>query len=227
MTDGDEAPHPSGDFHSFRHRAGVRVAGLFVVLVAVSVVVGLVGSWDYAPAVGWIAAAGTYTIWVWLTVLRLGPDETAAHATREDPTQPVAQGLLVLASLASFGAIGLVLIESGSVRGAARFALAGVALVTVAASWFLVHVLFTLRYAALYYRAGEAGVDFNQRERPRYLDFAYLSFTLGMTYQVSDTDLTADGFRGEVLRHALLSFFLGVVVLAATINLVSSLVGGI
>jgi uncharacterized membrane protein len=67
-------------------------------------------------------------------------------------------------------------------------------------------------------------VDFNQTEPPQYRDFAYLAFTLGMTYQVSDTNLTSSTIRREALRHALISFVLGVVVLAATINLVATLI---
>ncbi|MFB2555657.1 DUF1345 domain-containing protein [Herbiconiux liangxiaofengii] len=214
---------PRREAPTFWHRAGSRVAVMFTVFIVVSVVTGLAGSWLFAPAVGWIAAAGTYSIWVWRTIGRLDAAETASHATREDPTQPVAQTLLLLASLASFGAIALLLVESGTLRGGAELGLAAAALVTVAASWFLVHVLFTLRYAAAYYRAGGKGVDFNQSEPPSYLDFAYMAFTLGMTYQVSDTSLTNSTMRREVLRHALLSFLLGVVVLASSVNLISSL----
>ncbi|GAA2071942.1 DUF1345 domain-containing protein [Microbacterium hatanonis] len=212
------------DFDDPWHRAWVRVGVLFLILIAVTVAVGAAGSWAYAPAVGWIAASATFISWEWGTVLRLGPADTASHATREDPTRATAQGLLLLASLASFGAIALVLYESGSVTGPEKFALVAIALFTVAASWCLVHVLFTLRYAAIYYRDGGTGVDFNQTEPPQYRDFAYLAFTLGMTYQVSDTNLTSSTIRREALRHALISFVLGVVVLAATINLVATLI---
>lgn len=59
---------------------------------------------------------------------------------------------------------------------------------------------------------------------PRFLDFAYLSFTVGMTFQVSDTDLKTDAIRTTVLRQALLSYLLGAIVLATTINLVSGLI---
>jgi uncharacterized membrane protein len=86
-----------------------------------------------------------------------------------------------------------------------------------------VHTIYTLRYAGFYYRSGGTGIEFNQKESPRYLDFAYLAFTLGMTFQVSDTNITSSALRAEALRHALLSFLLGVVVVASTINLVSSL----
>ncbi|MFG6446057.1 DUF1345 domain-containing protein [Microbacterium sp. P06] len=215
---------PTRSFDDLWHRAALRVGTLFGILIIVTVTVGAIGSWAFAPAVGWIAACGMFLVWEWITVLRLGPADTASHATREDPTRTVAQTLLILASIASFGAIALVLAESGSVSGADKFGLVGIALLTVAASWCLVHVLFTLRYAAIYYRDGGEGIDFNQTAPPQYRDFAYFAFTLGMTYQVSDTNVTSSALRREVLRHALLSFVLGVVVLAATINLVAALV---
>ncbi|WP_290804633.1 DUF1345 domain-containing protein [Herbiconiux sp.] len=216
-------PRSHHEFETFWHRAGVRVGVLFVTFIVVTVITGVLGSWPFAPAVGWIAAAGAFSVWVWITVIRLGPADTATHATREDPTQPVSQTLLILASIASFGAVALLLIESGSVTGEARFGLAATALATVAASWMLVHVLFTLRYAAIYYRAGGTGVDFNQTDPPEYRDFAYLALTLGMTYQVSDTNVTSTLIRRDALRHALLSYVLGVIVLAATLNLISAL----
>jgi len=211
------------DFTGFGHRAGTRAGVVFIVFLVVFAATGFGGSWLFAPSIGWIVASVTFTVWVWLSVLRMDASSTAAHASREDPTQPVAQALLIVASLASFGAIGLLLVEAGSVSGGATFALVATALITVAASWWLVHTLFALRYAGIYYRAGGTGIDFNQSEPPRYADFAYLAFTLGMTFQVSDTSITSSVMRVEALRHALLSFLLGVVVLAATINLVSSL----
>jgi uncharacterized membrane protein len=66
-------------------------------------------------------------------------------------------------------------------------------------------------------------VDFNQQASPRYLDFAHLSFTIGMAFQVSDTDLQTPVIRATALRHALLSYLFGAVTLASTINLVSQL----
>jgi uncharacterized membrane protein len=66
-------------------------------------------------------------------------------------------------------------------------------------------------------------VDFEDHVRPPYTDFAYLAFTIGMTFQVSDTDLQSAQFRALALRHALLSYVFGAVILAATINLVASL----
>ena len=205
------------------HRSGARLVVTFIVLIAVTVATGAAWSWPLAPAAGWTAAAGTYCIWVSVFVLRMDADATAAHATREDPARAAAHTLLILASVASFGAIGLLVLESGRVRGAGAVALGAAALVTVAASWFLIQILFTLRYAETYYAAGGTGIDFNQTDPPRYHDFSYLAFTLGMTYQVSDTALTSTPMRRQALRHALLSFVWGVVVLATSLNLIVNL----
>lgn len=210
-------------FDSIWHRSGFHVSIIFLVFVIVGGLTAFVGSVAYAPALGWISAAGTYCLWVRHAVLRLDSKNTASHATREDPTRATVHWLLILASIASFGAIGLVLIESGTTVGPARFVLAGITLATVATSWFLVQTLFTLSYAAKYYGNEGTGINFNQVEPPSYQDFAYVALTLGMTYQVSDTTITNSIIRSEVLLHALLSFLFGVVILATTINLLASL----
>ena len=100
---------------------------------------------------------------------------------------------------------------------------AAVAVASVVLSWLLVHTLFAIRYASLFYRGEVGGVDFNQAELPAYSDFAYLSFTLGMTFQVSDTNITSHAIRVTALGHALLSYLFGAVILATTINLVAGL----
>ncbi|MDT5017597.1 MAG: hypothetical protein QOD39_3757, partial [Mycobacterium sp.] len=83
-----------------------------------------------------------------------------------------------------------------------------------------------LRYAMLFYSGPEGGVNFNQPSSPRYTDFAYLAFTIGMTFQVSDTDLRTPAFRATALRHALLSYLFGAVIVATTINLVAGFGSG-
>jgi len=193
-------------------------AGLVAALLT-----GLLGHWLLAPAIGWAAAAIVYIGWVWLVIAPMDAATTAAHATREDPSRGITDLLLILASLASLGSILIVLLQARVAVGAGQVLLAGLALVGVALSWVLVHTLFTLRYASLYYADDDGGVDFNQSEPPRYADFAYLSFTLGMTFQVSDTSLTSSGMRAAALRHALMSFLFGSIILATLINLVAGL----
>jgi uncharacterized membrane protein len=90
-------------------------------------------------------------------------------------------------------------------------------------SWVAIHTVFTLRYAQLYYSGAPGGIDFNQPEPPAYVDFAYLAFTIGMAFQVSDTGLQTRKIRATVLRQALLSYVFGVVIVAMTINLTMEL----
>ena len=149
--------------------------------------------------------------------------DTAAHATREDPSRPVSDVLLIAAAVVSLGAVGIVLVQANSEQGAAQDLLAAVGVATVALSWLVVHTVYTLQYARLYYSGDPGGIDFNQAGPPRYADFAYLSLTLGMTFQVSDTDLQESTIRATALRQALLSYLFGVVIVATTINLIASL----
>ena len=93
----------------------------------------------------------------------------------------------------------------------------------IAASWLVVHTIFTLRYAWLYYTEPRGGVDFDQDDDPTFRDFAYVAFTIGMTFQVSDTALRATEIRSTALRHALTSFLFNTVIIAVTVNIVAGL----
>ncbi len=202
-------------------RARVALVGLVGLLAGV--LTSMLGPWQLGPQLGWEIAAAGYVAWEWLTVRRLDAEATAVRAGREDPGQATADAVLLLASVASLGAVGLVIASTGSQSGATAVVQIALALASVVASWAVVHVVFMLRYARLYYVDPDGGVDFNQDEKPTYLDFAYLAFTIGMTFQVSDTEFTNSRMRAVALRHALLSYLFGAVILASTINLVAGL----
>ncbi|REK69083.1 DUF1345 domain-containing protein [Aeromicrobium endophyticum] len=203
---------------------------MLVVAVAVGSVVASWDTWELGLVVGWGAACLLYVSWVWLLIGRMDAASTAEHARREDPTRGVSDLLILVASVASLGAVALLLAEARGESDARTGALAATALAGVALSWLLVHTLFTLRYAAQYYEgdasAGDVrDIDFNTDEPPRFTDFAYVAFSVGMTFQISDTDLRTSRLRSLVLRHALLSYVFGTVVVATTINLAISLAG--
>jgi uncharacterized membrane protein len=183
----------------------------------------LPGSWQIGTLVGWDVAAAVYVAWTWATIWRLDPTATARLALREDPGRATADALLLVASVASVLAVGLAITAGQAGGSGARDARAALAVASVALSWTVVQTVFTSRYARLYYSHPAGGIDFNQQAPPRFSDFAYLAFTVGMTFQVSDTDLQAPALRATALRHALLSYLLGAVILATTINLVSGL----
>ena len=94
----------------------------------------------------------------------------------------------------------------------------------VLCAWSVVHTVYMLHYAHLYYRVHPGGILFPGDEPPDYLDFAYLSFTLGMTFQVSDNSLAAREIRRAALFHCLLSYLFSTVIIATTINLVGAAV---
>ena len=204
--------------------SSTRLAVMAVVGLVAAVLSGIFGAWDYAPLVGWDGAAATFLVWVWVAVTGMSPEQTAAHARRQDPNPATTDTLTLAASVASLVAVGVVLVAASSAHGSREWALAGLAVGSVALSWALVHTLFTLRYARLYHSTG-GGVDFNQDEPPRYVDFAYVAFTIGMTFQVSDTDLKSTAIRATALRQALVSYLFGAVVLATTVNFIVSLAG--
>jgi uncharacterized membrane protein len=202
--------------------AQARLANVLIIGIVAAVLTGTLGSWKYAALVGWDALAASFTGWTWVSVSRMDATATAAHATREDPSQPLSYILALSASLASLIAVAVVLVAANSHHGSSRWLLAGLAVASVALSWLLIHTLFTLRYARLYHR-GDRGISFNQSDPPRYVDFAYVAFTIGMTFQVSDTDIQSSTIRSAALRHALLSYLFGAVILATTVNFVVSL----
>ena len=127
--------------------------------------------------------------------------------------------------MASLAAVGIVLVAGHAARDIERGLLAGLGLGTVAVSWFTVQTIFTLRYATLYYTEPIGGIDFNAYELPSYRAFAYLALTIGMTFQVSDTDLRSTQIRTAALKNALLSYLFGSVILATAINLIAGLGG--
>jgi uncharacterized membrane protein len=186
-------------------------------------VTALAGAGRAAPLIGWDILALGYGGWTWFTVWRLDPAAAEADARREDPGRDLADLVLLGASIASLIAVGLVLFGASGASGNGKYVEAGLAVASVFVSWALVHTVFTLKYARLYYTGAPGGIDFNDDTAPDYRDFAYLAFTIGMTFQVSDTDIKSKAIRRTVLRHAWLSFPLVAVIIATSINLVSGL----
>lgn len=205
----------------FRDTVAVRISVAVALGVAVALVVGNTAGWRFALA-GWVVTAAVYAGWTHAILGAMNAEQTCRYVTREDPTRWVADVVVVSASVASLGGVGYV-VAAGSRSGAEAVQAAIVGILTVAASWVAVHTLYTTHYARLYYSDEPGGINFHDPERPCFRDFAYVAFTVGMTYQVSDTEIGLSSIRATVLRHALLSYLLGAVVLAVTVNLIAGL----
>ena len=199
---------------------------LLVALVAgvlAGVATALGGAGRTAPLVGWDVLAVVFGGWTWRVVWRMDAPMTQAHARAENPSRDLADALLLGAAIASLVAVGVVLFGASHAPGNERYWEAALALFSVFVSWTVVHTVFALKYARLYYTGEPGGISFNESDPPQYSDFAYLAFTIGMTFQVSDTALQTKEMRRTALRHAWLSFPLGAVIIATSINLVSGL----
>jgi uncharacterized membrane protein len=201
----------------------VKLLAAFCAGIAAGTAAALAGAGRAAPLIGWDILALVYGGWVWSTVWGLDARSAEIDAKREDPSRHLADLVLLGAAVASLVAVGVELVGAGSSGGSARYLQAALALASVFVSWSLVHTVFTLKYARLYYAGTPGGIDFNGTGAPDYHDFAYLSFTIGMTFQVSDTNIESSQIRRTVLRHAWMSFPLVAVIIAASINLVSGL----
>jgi uncharacterized membrane protein len=203
--------------------AGTRVAcGLLA-----GVVTGVVASLFTVPAaailLGWDVGVAIYLAWTWSAIWALDPGLTARLAKREDPGIAVAELLLIGAGVAMLGAVAFALVRAGQAAGGTKTYLVTLGLLSVMLSWTVVHTIYMLRYARAYYSEPPGGIEFNEAEPPTYIDFAYFAFTIGMTFQVSDTNITAKAVRRITLHHALLSYLFGAVLLGLVISVVATL----
>jgi uncharacterized membrane protein len=204
--------------------AAIRAAAATVAaVIALSAALAAGASWAVAPLVAWLAAAVVYLASVWSGVSRLDADATAAKAQSEDSSRAAAEALLLCASLASLVAVAFVLAQAGHAHGGQRVVLVALAVASVVLGWAVVHTVYTLRYARLYYAQPIGGLRFGEDAPPDYFDFAYVAVTIGMTYQVSDTEISKRGIRRALLRHALVSYLFGAVILGVVVSTVASL----
>jgi uncharacterized membrane protein len=181
-------------------------------------------SWSVAALYASDVAALVFIVWVWISVGRADPAATRRLARAEDASPVAAETVLIGAGAASLVAVGFTLSQAGDALAPARGLLTVLAMGSVAFAWTSVHTVHVLRYARLYYSEPEGGVDFGG-QAPDYTDFAYLALTIGMTFQVSDTALTAKRVRRVALHHALLSYLYGAVIVAIMVNSVGGLLG--
>lgn len=176
-----------------------------------------------APLVGWSAAAGAFLAATWGTVLQFDPALVKKHALREDPSRVMSDAVLLVAAVASLAAVASALASGSALPRDQQIAQMVLTVLSVVMSWLVVHTVYALRYAELYYTSPVGGVDFVDTRTPVYADFAYLAFTVGMTFQVSDTVLHRADFRRTALAQAFFAYLFGTVIIATTINLVVNL----
>ncbi|WP_327365934.1 DUF1345 domain-containing protein [Streptomyces sp. NBC_01217] len=200
-----------------------RLAGAVIVGAVTGAVTGALTNTPLGILAGVAAAEAVFVVAGWIVLWPMDA-ATTHHNVRREEFRPVIEELAVVAA-ALCGLVGIVVLllvdDSDLSHAAAATALCGVFM-----AWASLHLMYATRYAYLYYLPSEGGIDFNSPDRPKYIDFLYFSYNLGMTYQVSDTDVSSSTIRAVVLRHCLLSYVFGAGILATTINLVAGIVTG-
>jgi uncharacterized membrane protein len=176
------------------------------------------------PLTAWTVAVGVLLTWVWRRSWPQGSRGTKELAEQEQSTRST-DVWLVTAAVASLAVVVVALVQSGASRSPTAVASVLLSVVSVALSWALVNTVYAFKYARMYYldEPDEGGIDFGDVDAPTYADFAYLAFTVGMSYAVSDTEPTTTRIRRVAFGHALLSYAFGTGVVAVAINLVTNL----
>ncbi len=186
-------------------------------------------SWPEASLITWIAFALTIIVMDWIIIFKAHPKEIRKIAKLQDSSRTLIFLFVIIASVISLSAI-LFLLKAA--KGQADEVVIGhvlLAMASVIVSWWLVHTLFTMRYAHLFYTADEGqttpvgGLEFPGDKEPDYLDFVYFSFVVGMTFQVSDVEISSRHIRRLALIHGLVSFIFNTAIVALSINVVASM----
>jgi uncharacterized membrane protein len=209
----------SGRILSARRALACVAAG-----VVAGAVIGVLWSPVLSPLTGWSVAAGCALLWVWSISWSKDAGETEQLAEEERRSRST-DTWVVLACVASLVAVVVALVQSGGSRDAVAVAAVLLSVVGVVLAWAMVNTVFALKYARIYYldEPDRAGIDFKADQAPCYADFAYMAFTVGMSFAVPETEPDSTAIRKVALGHALLSYAFGTGVVAVAINLVTNL----
>ena len=204
--------------------SGRRLLLCAVTGIVVGSICALVAPWQFAVLGGWVAAGALFVSMVWFSVRSLTPDQVAAVATREDTRRVVSGTLTLVAAIISLVGVVMGIIKAEHVEQPWRALLISFAVAAVVVSWLSVHTVYALRYAHEYYRGPDGGIDFPGDEPPDYQDFGYVAFCLGMTFQISDTDVTSKRIRRLVTQHTLISYVFATFIVGLTINVMAGFI---
>jgi uncharacterized membrane protein len=203
------------------------------VIAIVAAIIALALTWHATITarviIGWDVYAATLLSLAWLRISTASPAVVVRIARLENVNRTLLLLLVVLGACMSLGAVVFLLVSKKHEHGLPEHAI--LAAVTVSLSWNLVHTAFALHYADLYYRMPGTrriepkpqGLQFPGKGCPDFLDFAYFSFVIGMTSQVSDVQIASRGLRRWALLHGMISFGFNTAVLALSINVISGL----
>lgn len=185
--------------------------------------------------ISWASCATMIIVLNWLIILTAHPREMRQIARLKDSSRISILLFVITASCVSLFAIIFLLLNHKDAQHVQVTKHVLMSIGSVAISWVMLHTMFTMSYAHMYYTntptdndAQDAiigGLQFPEEANPDYLDFVYFSFVIGMTFQVSDVEISSRSIRRMALLHALISFAFNTAIVALSINVISGLIG--
>jgi uncharacterized membrane protein len=216
----------SGNIFLRMHPLQRIVISLVIAIIVFLLTRGNDWNWKLTATLLWNIFAITFLLTSWIVIFTRSVPDIIKQANKDDGSKVFVMASLLLTSSASLLTV-LLLVISGNQDNKILVILLSVT--GMLASWAIVHTIFTFHYAHLYYQKqkddtpAKEALNFPEEKKPDYLDFAYFSFVIGMTFQVSDVEIVSRRMRRTVLVHGLLSFALNTFVVALTINLIAGL----
>jgi uncharacterized membrane protein len=224
VAEAAEARRRAASWHSSRRLISFGAAVLVAALVYFLIPAWLLGATRLVAA--YDGAALTLLAFMWTNGLHSDPELTKARAAADDPGRNATTLIVMLAVVSGLIAAIAILGHGPKVHTALeKWEAYGLGVIAVSAGWFLVHTVYTFRYAHLYWYDddgdGEAcgGIKFPGTERPSDIDFAYFSFCIGTSFAVSDPQVTETRVRREIISHSIISFAYNSVIVGMVINL--------
>jgi uncharacterized membrane protein len=197
----------------------VRISVSVLVGLAVHIALRQVWTVSLSTILAWDAGVLCYLTLTYQVIRDHSIESIRRRAARLDTRTWVMTMLVILAACASLFGLGVSLHGPDKALPHDPELRLGLAGLTLLGSWSLIHVIFALHYAHVFYGEPEGGLIFPGEGEPNYWDFLYYSFVVGMTCQVSDVQVSVPTMRRLTLAHGVLSFLFNTVILALAVNL--------
>ena len=184
--------------------------------------------WALTVTTMWDAFALSFVIFSWIVFVKRPVDEIIKQANKDDGSRIFVMISILVSSFAGMFTVLLLMIAKEKSPNM-EIIIVLLSIMGMVFSWIMVHTIFCFHYAHMYYSeikddtVNSSALDFPGEKNPNYLDFAYFSFVIGMTFQVSDVEICSHKIRKTALAHSLLAFALNTFVVALTINIIAGL----
>jgi uncharacterized membrane protein len=190
---------------------------------------GIKMEWITRIMISWDVFSLVFITMSTITFFTLKPRQIRLLVKNQDASRPVVFFIVLISTVSSLLGI-LILLLNKQQWLLSKLVETLIYISGINLSWLLLHIIFTFRYAHLYYQESQPAnprcvpaLDIQNEPNPDYLDFAYFSFVIGMTFQVSDISIVSRQIRRLALLHGLLSFLFNTVIVALSINVIIDL----